>query len=110
MSTFQDRPFECHLFLFNDLLLITKPAKKRDKKYTIVKQPMSLDPDKLKITELEEHQNSILLVYLNEFGSAVDSFLLSSSSRESHLSFLNSISTAQVIELFYTLQVLLSLN
>jgi len=95
MSTFQDRPFECHLFLFTDMLLITKGAKKRDKKYTIVKQPLSIDPDKLKVTELDEHQNSLLMVYLNEFGSAVDSFLLSSSSRESHLSFLNSISTAQ---------------
>jgi len=84
------------------MLLITKGAKKRDKKYTIVKQPLSIDPDKLKVTELDEHQNSLLMVYLNEFGSAVDSFLLSSSSRESHLSFLNSISTAQVchIEIF----------
>ena len=58
-------------------------------------QPLTLD--RVQIEELEGSTNTNLIVYLNEYGSLVDVFLLQSTSSESHHQLYNAVYQAKVL-------------
>ncbi|XP_013913159.1 PREDICTED: pleckstrin homology domain-containing family G member 5-like, partial [Thamnophis sirtalis] len=62
----RDSKMDVYCFLFTDLFLITKPAKKAERT-RVVRQPLLID--KLVCRALRD-PGSFLLIYLNEFGSA----------------------------------------
>ena len=55
---------EVNLFLFTDMLLITKFKDKRSDKVKVIKPPMRLD--KIKVHGLKDNSN-FLVIYLNEY-------------------------------------------
>ncbi|KAL5252067.1 hypothetical protein ACHWQZ_G015019 [Mnemiopsis leidyi] len=81
------------LFLFSDHILVTRPNKGSKKKNRIIKQPMTLD--RVEIEELHYASHTNVVVYLNEYGSLVDMFLLQSHSQESHTTLLNAVIQAK---------------
>ncbi|NWX94222.1 PKHG5 protein, partial [Nothoprocta pentlandii] len=66
----RDAKVDVHCFLFTDLFLITKPAKKAERA-RVVRPPLLLD--KVACRELKD-AGSFLLVHLNELGSAVGAY------------------------------------
>ena len=48
------------------------------------------------IEEMKEQNNTILLAYLNEYGTLLDVFMLHSSGVEPHIRLLNEINAAKV--------------
>lgn len=81
------------LFLFSDHILVTRPNKGSKKKNRIIKQPMTLD--RVEIEELSNASHTNVVVYLNEYGSLVDMFLLQSTSQESHQTLFNAVIQAK---------------
>ena len=52
--------------------------------------------DRVEIEELHYASHTNVVVYLNEYGSLVDMFLLQSHSQESHTTLLNAVIQAKV--------------
>ena len=67
------------IFLFTDVLLITK-AKKNGEKFRIIRQPYRLN--KLVIHPSKDYNSSFILLYLNEYGVLVTAFTLQVASNE----------------------------
>ena len=57
-------------------------------------QPLTLD--RVEIEELSYASHTNVVVYLNEYGSLVDMFLLQSNSQESHQTLFNAVIQAKV--------------
>ncbi|KAK3748323.1 hypothetical protein QZH41_018307, partial [Actinostola sp. cb2023] len=68
---------DVHVFLFTDLLLLTK-AKKGDK-YRVLKPPLMVD--KLHVHQSKD-QGTFLLIYVNEYNTAVQAFALQGTTPE----------------------------
>lgn len=94
MSTVIDgKSSEAVIFIFSDLILVTRPNKNKKNKNKIIKQPLSLD--KIEVEELKDYTNTTVFVYSNEYGSLVEMFLLQSVTQESHNTMLNFINQAK---------------
>ncbi|XP_066463432.1 pleckstrin homology domain-containing family G member 5 isoform X1 [Eleutherodactylus coqui] len=70
MKEGKDSKMDVYCFLFTDLLLITKPVKKAERT-KVIRQPLLVD--KIICRELKD-TGSFLLIYLNEFRSAVAAY------------------------------------
>ncbi|XP_068096533.1 pleckstrin homology domain-containing family G member 5 isoform X2 [Hyperolius riggenbachi] len=75
MKEGKDSKMDVYCFLFTDLLLITKPVKKAERT-KVVRQPLMMD--KIICRELKD-TGSFLLIYLNEFRSAVAAYTFQAS-------------------------------
>ncbi|XP_026545350.1 pleckstrin homology domain-containing family G member 5 [Notechis scutatus] len=82
---------DVYCFLFTDLFLITKPAKKAERT-RVVRQPLLID--KLVCRALRD-PGSFLLVYLNEFGSAVCAYTFQTSGQSLCRSWVEAVCNAQ---------------
>ncbi|XP_075136065.1 pleckstrin homology domain-containing family G member 5 isoform X1 [Leptodactylus fuscus] len=70
MKEGKDSKMDVYCFLFTDLFLITKPVKKAERT-KVIRQPLMVD--KIVCRELKD-TGSFLLIYLNEFRSAVGAY------------------------------------
>ncbi|KAG9481993.1 hypothetical protein GDO78_010947 [Eleutherodactylus coqui] len=70
MKEGKDSKMDVYCFLFTDLFLITKPVKKAERT-KVIRQPLLVD--KIICRELKD-TGSFLLIYLNEFRSAVAAY------------------------------------
>ncbi|KAM9299645.1 pleckstrin homology domain-containing family G member 5 [Gastrophryne carolinensis] len=75
MKEGKDSKMDVYCFLFTDLLLITKPVKKVERT-KVIRQPLMVD--KIICRELKD-TGSFLLIYLNEFRSAVAAYTFQAS-------------------------------
>ncbi|KYO17324.1 pleckstrin-like proteiny domain-containing family G member 5 isoform B [Alligator mississippiensis] len=75
MKEGKDSKMDVYCFLFTDLFLITKPVKKVERT-KVVRQPLLVD--KIVCRELKD-PGSFLLIYLNEFRSAVGAYTFQAS-------------------------------
>ncbi|XP_073417850.1 pleckstrin homology domain-containing family G member 5 isoform X1 [Dendrobates tinctorius] len=75
MKEGKDSKMDVYCFLFTDLFLITKPVKKAERT-KVVRQPLLVD--KMVCRELKD-SGSFLLIYLNEFRSAVAAYTFQAS-------------------------------
>ncbi|KAM4651696.1 pleckstrin homology domain-containing family G member 5 isoform 2-T2 [Discoglossus pictus] len=75
MKEGKDSKMDVYCFLFTDLLLITKPVKKAERT-KVIRQPLIMD--KIVCRELKD-PGSFLLIYLNEFRSAVAAYTFQAS-------------------------------
>lgn len=75
MKEGKDCKMDVYCFLFTDIFLITKPVKKMEKT-KVIRQPLLVD--KIICRELRD-PGSFLLIYLNEFRSAVGAFTFQAS-------------------------------
>ncbi|XP_051844639.1 pleckstrin homology domain-containing family G member 5 isoform X2 [Antechinus flavipes] len=75
MKEGKDSKMDVYCFLFTDLLLVTKPVKKAERT-KVIRQPLMVD--KIVCRELRD-PGSFLLIYLNEFRSAVGAFTFQAS-------------------------------
>ncbi|XP_069774786.1 pleckstrin homology domain-containing family G member 5-like isoform X2 [Narcine bancroftii] len=75
MKEGKDSKMDVYCFLFTDIFLITKPVKKMEKT-KVIRQPLLVD--KIVCRELRD-PGSFLLIYLNEFHSAVGAFTFQAS-------------------------------
>ncbi|XP_041427419.1 pleckstrin homology domain-containing family G member 5 isoform X2 [Xenopus laevis] len=75
MKEGKDSKMDVYCFLFTDLFLITKPVKKAERT-KIIRQPLLVD--KIVCRELKD-PGSFLLIYLNEFRSAVAAYTFQAS-------------------------------
>ncbi|XP_078281373.1 pleckstrin homology domain-containing family G member 5-like isoform X2 [Rhinoraja longicauda] len=75
MKEGKDCKMDVYCFLFTDIFLITKPVKKMEKT-KVIRQPLLVD--KIICRELRD-PGSFLLIYLNEFHSAVGAFTFQTS-------------------------------
>ncbi|KAF7696122.1 pleckstrin homology domain-containing family G member 5 isoform X5 [Silurus meridionalis] len=76
MKEGKESRMEVHCFLFTDLLLITKPVKRLEK-VKVIRQPLLLHNVVCK--ELKD-PGSFVLIYLNEFKSAVAAYMFQANS------------------------------
>ncbi|NXJ09671.1 PKHG5 protein, partial [Odontophorus gujanensis] len=83
---------DVYCFLFTDLFLITKPIKKAERT-KVVRQPLLVD--KVICRELKD-PGSFLLIYLNEFGSAVAAYTFQASGQSLCRSWVEALHNAQV--------------
>nr|XP_033778793.1 pleckstrin homology domain-containing family G member 5 isoform X2 [Geotrypetes seraphini] len=75
MKEGKDSKMDVYCFLFTDLFLITKPVKKAERT-KVIRQPLLVD--KIVCRELKD-PGSFLLIYLNEFRSAVCAYTFQAS-------------------------------
>eukprot|EP00079_Xenopus_tropicalis_P037175 XP_017950946.1 PREDICTED: pleckstrin homology domain-containing family G member 5 isoform X3 [Xenopus tropicalis] len=75
MKEGKDSKMDVYCFLFTDLFLITKPVKKAERT-KVIRQPLLVD--KIVCRELKD-PGSFLLIYLNEFRSAVAAYTFQAS-------------------------------
>ncbi|XP_060550320.1 pleckstrin homology domain-containing family G member 5 isoform X1 [Pantherophis guttatus] len=87
----RDSKMDVYCFLFTDLFLITKPAKKAERT-RVVRQPLLID--KLVCRALRD-PGSFLLVYLNEFGCAVCAYTFQTSGQSLCRSWVEAVCNAQ---------------
>uniref|UniRef100_A0A8C6KW08 Pleckstrin homology and RhoGEF domain containing G5 n=1 Tax=Nothobranchius furzeri TaxID=105023 RepID=A0A8C6KW08_NOTFU len=92
MKEGKDSRMEVYCFLFTDLLLITKPVK-RVEKVKIVRQPLLIHNVVCK--ELKD-PGSFVLVYLNEFKSAVAAYTFQANSATQGRSWIDAVCNVQV--------------
>ncbi|KAL6257699.1 hypothetical protein P5V15_011279 [Pogonomyrmex californicus] len=81
---------EVHILLFTDMLLICKPSTKKMLK--IIRQPYVVD--RIRIHEVKE-PSSLALVYLNEYGTASATLILSAGDSKLAKSWIESLKQAQ---------------
>ncbi|TRY93106.1 hypothetical protein DNTS_020804 [Danionella cerebrum] len=91
MKEGKDSRMDVYCFLFTDLLLITKPVKRLEK-VKVVRQPLLLQ--NVVCRELKD-PGSFVLVYLNEFKSAVAAFSFQANSTAQARSWTDAISNVQ---------------
>ncbi|KAF7209204.1 pleckstrin homology domain-containing family G member 5 isoform X2 [Nothobranchius furzeri] len=91
MKEGKDSRMEVYCFLFTDLLLITKPVK-RVEKVKIVRQPLLIHNVVCK--ELKD-PGSFVLVYLNEFKSAVAAYTFQANSATQGRSWIDAVCNVQ---------------
>lgn len=87
----KDSKMDVYCFLFTDLFLITKPVKKAERT-KVVRQPLLVD--KVVCRELKD-PGSFLLIYLNEFGSAVAAYTFQASGQSLCRSWVEALHNAQ---------------
>ncbi|XP_072210303.1 pleckstrin homology domain-containing family G member 5 isoform X6 [Excalfactoria chinensis] len=87
----KDSKMDVYCFLFTDLFLITKPVKKAERT-KVVRQPLLVD--KVICRELKD-PGSFLLIYLNEFGSAVAAYTFQASGQSLCRSWVEALHNAQ---------------
>ncbi|XP_077314462.1 pleckstrin homology domain-containing family G member 5 isoform X3 [Lithobates pipiens] len=75
MKEGKDSKMDVYCFLFTDLFLITKPVKKAERT-KVIRQPLLVD--KIVCRELKD-TGSFLLIYLNEYRSAVAAYTFQAS-------------------------------
>lgn len=75
MKEGKDSKMDVYCFLFTDLFLITKPVKKAERT-KVIRQPLLVD--KIICRELKD-TGSFLLIYLNEYRSAVGAYTFQAS-------------------------------
>ncbi|XP_010848500.1 PREDICTED: pleckstrin homology domain-containing family G member 5 [Bison bison bison] len=75
MKEGKDSKMDVYCFLFTDLLLVTKPVKKAERT-KVIRPPLLVD--KIVCRELRD-PGSFLLIYLNEFHSAVGAYTFQAS-------------------------------
>lgn len=83
---------DVHCFLFTDVLLITKPLKRVDK-VKVIRQPLIIR--NMVCRDLKD-PGAFLLIYLNEFRSAVASYYFQANSATQGSSWVEAIYSAQV--------------
>ncbi|CAN9515640.1 unnamed protein product [Ophioblennius macclurei] len=91
MKEGKDSRMEVYCFLFTDLLLITKPVK-RVEKVKIIRQPLLIHSVICK--ELKD-PGSFILIYLNEFKSAVAAYTFQANSATQGRSWIDAICNVQ---------------
>ncbi|KAM9445307.1 pleckstrin homology domain-containing family G member 5 isoform 2-T3 [Clarias gariepinus] len=91
MKEGKDSRMEVYCFLFTDLLLITKPVKRLEK-VKVIRQPLLLHNVVCK--ELKD-PGSFVLVYLNEFKSAVAAYSFQANSAAQGRSWIDTINTVK---------------
>ncbi|XP_046895402.1 pleckstrin homology domain-containing family G member 5 isoform X3 [Hypomesus transpacificus] len=92
MKEGKDSRMDVYCFLFTDLLLITKPVK-RVEKVKVIRQPLLIHNVVCK--ELKDPVGSFILIYLNEFKSAVAAYTLQANSAAQGRSWVDAICNAQ---------------
>ncbi|XP_072442511.1 pleckstrin homology domain-containing family G member 5-like isoform X3 [Chiloscyllium punctatum] len=91
MKEGKDNKMDVYCFLFTDIFLITKPVKKIEKT-KVIRQPLLVD--KIICRELRD-PGSFLLIYLNEFRSAVGAFTFQASVTGQSRAWIEAIFNAQ---------------
>uniref|UniRef100_A0A7N8WJM7 Pleckstrin homology domain containing, family G (with RhoGef domain) member 5b n=1 Tax=Mastacembelus armatus TaxID=205130 RepID=A0A7N8WJM7_9TELE len=94
MKEGKDSRMDVYCFLFTDLLLITKPVK-RVEKVKIIRQPVLIH--NIVCKELKD-PGSFILIYLNEFKSAVAAYTFQANSATQGRSWIDAICNVQVKE------------
>uniref|UniRef100_A0A8D3C6T0 Pleckstrin homology and RhoGEF domain containing G5 n=1 Tax=Scophthalmus maximus TaxID=52904 RepID=A0A8D3C6T0_SCOMX len=97
MKEGKDSRMDVYCFLFTDLLLITKPVK-RVEKVKVIRQPLLMHNVVCK--ELKD-PGSFILIYLNEFKSAVAAYTFQANSATQGRSWIDAICNVQVGESLY---------
>eukprot|EP00061_Rhincodon_typus_P018014 g46994.t1 len=95
MKEGKDSKMDVYCFLFTDIFLITKPVKKIEKT-KVIRQPLLVD--KIICRELRD-PGSFLLIYLNEFRSAVGAFTFQASVTAQSRAWIEAIFNAQHADL-----------
>uniref|UniRef100_A0A4W6FW69 Pleckstrin homology and RhoGEF domain containing G5 n=1 Tax=Lates calcarifer TaxID=8187 RepID=A0A4W6FW69_LATCA len=96
MKEGKDSRMDVYCFLFTDLLLITKPVK-RVEKVKIIRQPLLMHNVICK--ELKD-PGSFILIYLNEFKSAVAAYTFQANSATQGRSWIDAICNVQINQRF----------
>lgn len=91
MKEGKDSKMDVYCFLFTDLLLVTKAVKKAERT-KVIRPPLLVD--KIVCRELRD-PGSFLLIYLNEFHSAVGAYTFQASSQALCRSWVDTIYNAQ---------------
>ncbi|KAI5093546.1 pleckstrin-like domain-containing family G member 5 isoform X5, partial [Silurus meridionalis] len=91
MKEGKDSKMDVHCFLFTDVLLITKPVK-RVEKVKVIRQPLIIR--NIVCRDLKD-SGAFLLIYLNEFHSAVASYCFQANSATHRCSWVQAIYNAQ---------------
>ncbi|XP_061456751.1 pleckstrin homology domain-containing family G member 5 isoform X4 [Rhineura floridana] len=91
MKEGKDSKMDVYCFLFTDLFLITKPVKKAERT-KVIRQPLLVD--KLVCRALKD-PGSFLLIYLNEFRSAVCAYTFQTSGQSLCRSWIDAVCNAQ---------------
>ncbi|XP_063173574.1 pleckstrin homology domain-containing family G member 5 [Candoia aspera] len=91
MKEGRDSKMDVYCFLFTDLFLITKPAKKAER-MRVIRQPLLID--RLVCRALRD-PGSFLLIYLNEFRSAVCAYTFQTSGQSLCRSWVEAVCNAQ---------------
>ncbi|XP_064423779.1 pleckstrin homology domain-containing family G member 5 [Latimeria chalumnae] len=91
MKEGKDSKMDVYCFLFTDLFLITKPLKKAERT-KVIRQPLLVD--KVICRELKD-PGSFLLIYLNEFRSAVAAYTFQANSQSLSRSWIEALHNAQ---------------
>ncbi|KAM8927132.1 pleckstrin homology domain-containing family G member 5 [Pelodytes ibericus] len=91
MKEGKDSRMDVYCFLFTDLFLITKPVKKAERT-KIIRQPLMVD--KIVCRELKD-PGSFLVIYLNEFRSAVAAYTFQASGQSLCRGWIEAIYNAQ---------------
>ncbi|XP_067873355.1 pleckstrin homology domain-containing family G member 5-like isoform X2 [Heterodontus francisci] len=91
MKEGKDSKMDVYCFLFTDIFLITKPVKKMEKA-KVIRQPLLMD--KIVCRELRD-PGSFLLIYLNEFHSAIGAFTFQTSVTGQSRAWIEAIFNAQ---------------
>ncbi|XP_057639504.1 pleckstrin homology domain-containing family G member 5 isoform X2 [Chionomys nivalis] len=91
MKEGRDSKMDVYCFLFTDLLLVTKAVKKAERT-KVIRPPLLVD--KIVCRELRD-PGSFLLIYLNEFHSAVGAYTFQASSQALCRSWVDTIYNAQ---------------
>uniref|UniRef100_A0A673BGX9 Pleckstrin homology domain-containing family G member 5-like n=1 Tax=Sphaeramia orbicularis TaxID=375764 RepID=A0A673BGX9_9TELE len=101
MKEGKDSRMDVYCFLFTDLLLITKPVK-RVEKVKIIRQPLLIHNVVCK--ELKD-PGSFILIYLNEFKSAVAAYTFQANSATQGRSWIDAICNVQLLSFLFSHQV-----
>uniref|UniRef100_A0A8B9XNU4 Pleckstrin homology and RhoGEF domain containing G5 n=1 Tax=Bos mutus grunniens TaxID=30521 RepID=A0A8B9XNU4_BOSMU len=91
MKEGKDSKMDVYCFLFTDLLLVTKPVKKAERT-KVIRPPLLVD--KIVCRELRD-PGSFLLIYLNEFHSAVGAYTFQASGQALCRGWVDAIYNAQ---------------
>nr|XP_020655642.1 pleckstrin homology domain-containing family G member 5 isoform X2 [Pogona vitticeps] len=91
MKEGKDSKMDVYCFLFTDLFLITKPVKKAERT-KVIRQPLLVD--KVVCRALKD-PGSFLLIYLNEFRSAVCAYTFQTSGQSLCRSWIDALCNAQ---------------
>ncbi|KAM6976959.1 pleckstrin homology domain-containing family G member 5 [Aplochiton taeniatus] len=91
MKEGKDSRMDVHCFLFTDLLLVTKPIKRLEK-VKVIRQPLLIH--NIVCKELKD-PGSFILVYLNEFESAVAAYTFQANSATQGRSWIDAICNVQ---------------